>query len=88
VDSRHESANAQLVCVVNDAVRAVTEVDNNLTPQTRLIADLGLDSLTIVELYARLEESLGVNVLDDPAAFDVVSIGDLASYLALAGGGS
>lgn len=45
-----------------------------LTSSTRLVADLGYDSLALVELTAALVEELGV---DEERAVDVLTVGDV-----------
>ncbi|MBV7295800.1 acyl carrier protein [Corynebacterium sp. TAE3-ERU12] len=47
---------------------------------SRLGADLGLDSLSIVEFFVRLEESSGVRIADEDIA-DLATLGDVVDYL-------
>jgi acyl carrier protein len=47
----------------------------------RLIEDLNLDSLDVVEMTMHLEDSLGITVLDDSDIRAADTIGDLASRI-------
>lgn len=58
-----------------------------LTPFAMLGEDLGVDSLTAIELSMRLEESYGISISDEELT-DVSTYGDLESLvLAKTGGG-
>lgn len=47
---------------------------------SRLGEDLGLDSLTIVEFFVRLEESSGVRIADEDIA-ELTTLGDAVEYI-------
>ncbi len=60
-----------------------------MTPQTRIMEDLGLDSTSILELLLELEESIGFQAdMEDlwPEIFN--TLGELAQYVARAAGTS
>ncbi|GFZ86023.1 acyl carrier protein [Rickettsiales bacterium] len=72
-----------------DLVTEYTDFDRGkITPETKFIADMGLDSLDIVELIMAIEEKFGVEISDDEAeqivtvqhAYDVI-----AAYLEQSG---
>lgn len=52
-----------------------------VTPEATLAEDLGIDSLTSVELVMALEEALGVTI-EDEAIPKLKTVGDVLSYLA------
>lgn len=70
------------------AVRKVAPFEMpELTPQTRVMEDLGLDSTSILELLLELEESIGFQAdIEDlwPEIFQ--TLGDLSQYVARAAG--
>jgi acyl carrier protein len=73
------AAMEQIVIVVQKAVTLPAAV----TPHTRLLEDLGLDSTGLLELLMDLEEAVGFQVDVDelePEAFQTV--GSLAGYVA------
>ena len=52
----------------------------NLSMETRLVDDLGADSLDAVEIMFALEEEFGMEIEDD-AAQAIKTIGDLVNYI-------
>ena len=52
----------------------------NLSMETRLVEDLGADSLDAVEIMFALEEEFGMEIEDD-AAQAIKTIGDLVNYI-------
>ena len=51
-----------------DLVTEYTDFDRDkINPETKFIADMGLDSLDIVELVMAIEEKFDVNISDDEA---------------------
>ena len=52
----------------------------SITMETRLVEDLGADSLDAVEIMFALEEEFGMEIEDD-AAQNIKSIGDLVNYI-------
>ena len=57
-----------------------------ITPQSRLVEDLGLDSLTMTTLAVELEDRFRVILSDDAASLRTVS--ELAKYVAERAGAS
>jgi|GEM_PF-1097848 len=53
---------------------------SRVTPQARIIEDLGGDSLDVVELVMATEEAFGVEIPDD-AAKRLATVGDFAAYV-------
>lgn len=48
--------------------------------ETRLVEDLGADSLDAVEIMFALEEKFGMEI-DDDAALQLKTVGDLVKYI-------
>lgn len=49
----------------------------HLTPDSKLVADLGFDSLGLVELIVVLEDALSVPPLDERAVAAIATVGDV-----------
>lgn len=52
----------------------------SITMETRLVEDLGADSLDAVEIMFALEEEFGMEIEDD-AAQAIKTVGDLVKYI-------
>jgi acyl carrier protein len=52
----------------------------DVTPEKRIVEDLGADSLDVVEMLMTLEETYGVTIPDDDA-MNLKTVADLAGYL-------
>lgn len=52
----------------------------NITMKTRLVEDLGADSLDAVEIMFALEEEFGIEI-DDDSAQSIKTVGDLVNYI-------
>ncbi len=53
---------------------------SNIKMETRLVEDLGADSLDAVEIMFALEEEFGMEI-DDDAAQNIKTVGDLVNYI-------
>lgn len=53
---------------------------NTITEESRIIADLGADSLDIVELLMSLEDEFGITV-DEDKVQDIVTVGDILKLI-------
>ncbi len=57
------------------------EIDaSQVTPEAKLVKDLGVDSLDIVELIMALEERFGIEISDEQAE-KIVNVGDVMRYI-------
>ncbi len=54
-----------------------TEATVELTPRTELVAELGIDSLGVMELVADVEDEFGLTITDGELR-DVVTFGDVS----------
>lgn len=53
---------------------------SNIKMETRLVEDLGADSLDAVEIMFSLEEEFGMEI-DDDSAQSIKTVGDLVKYI-------
>ncbi|MBP5167472.1 MAG: acyl carrier protein [Oscillospiraceae bacterium] len=53
---------------------------DNISETTDIVADLGADSLDIVEMMMTLEDEYGL-VIDDETAKTLKTVGDVAGYI-------
>jgi acyl carrier protein len=60
---------------------APVDVDD-LTPDTRLIDDLGYHSLALLELAYALEDEFGLPPLDEETARDILTVRDIEDLVA------
>ena len=51
-----------------------------ITPETRIMEDLGADSLDIVEMFMIIEQEFNITVPDDKLA-DLRTVGGVSEYL-------
>lgn len=58
--------------------------EDQVTPDAKLMEDLGADSLDAVELVMAIEEEFGIEVPDDEAE-KLTSMGDILAYVDKAG---
>jgi len=72
-ESGAEAASAVRELVVEMSPLGVTEV----TPDTTLVAELGFDSLGLVELLVVIEDSLGLLPLEEQTLIEIERVADL-----------
>ncbi len=72
-DSKRQTALAVLAEVSRKPLASIT-------PEKDLVADLGIDSPTALELLVRLEERLGIEIADEDAG-QMNSVGDVLAYV-------
>lgn len=53
---------------------------DKITPDARIIEDLGADSLDVVELLSRLEDEYGITIPDEDVE-TLKTVGDIAAEL-------
>jgi acyl carrier protein len=69
----------EVVDVIRKAARVPARVP--ITPESRLVEDLAIDSLDFVGLILQLQDHFDV-VIDDEAVSNLCRVADLAAYLA------
>ncbi|MDD3762282.1 MAG: phosphopantetheine-binding protein [Nevskiales bacterium] len=65
-----------------------TELDSAMNPETRLLADLGFESVDIIQLTVAIEEDFGLHktpfdklLMNNGRYVDDLSIGQIAAFL-------
>ena len=56
-------------------------LEENVTPETNLIDDLGFESVALVELIVTVEEHYGIEFEDNAMISAVDKVGDLEEYV-------
>jgi acyl carrier protein len=75
---------SELIAAVNDVFADSFEIPREkLTPEAQIFADLGLDSLDVVDLVAAIQKKFNVQVRDDERVRSIRTLQDLYSYLIL-----
>ena len=59
---------------------ALNQPVENVTADSKIVEDLGADSLDVVELLSRLEDEYGVIIPDDEVE-NLVTVGDVAAEI-------
>ena len=54
--------------------------EGEIKPESRVVEDLGADSLDVVELVMALEEKFDINVPDEDAE-KISTVGDIVAYI-------
>jgi acyl carrier protein len=75
---------SELIQAVNEVFVDSFEIPpERLTPEAQIFADLGLDSLDVVDLVAAIQKRFNVQVRDDERVRAIRSMQDLYNYLIL-----
>lgn len=80
----------ELVLKVHDMIgQLAPEVGAEVTPDSRLVEDLGYHSLALLELSVLLEDTFGLPPLDETATREIGKVGDITHLVCqvLAGAG-
>ncbi|WP_197320819.1 acyl carrier protein [Saccharomonospora sp. NB11] len=72
-----DETTARLIAVIADIGDLPTE---EVTPEKYFVDDLDIDSLSMVEIGATIEDEFGVAIPDDKLA-DLKTVGDLATFV-------
>jgi acyl carrier protein len=66
---------------IREALSSQFELDiDTITEDTDIMADLGADSLDLVELIMELESEYGITVTDE-SIYQCKTVGELAAYI-------
>jgi acyl carrier protein len=72
----------QIVEKINSALAEEFEYDlAEMTPQTTLFEDMGLDSLDVVDLVIVLETAFGMKIREEEAIRKIVTLGDIHNFV-------
>jgi acyl carrier protein len=77
-EQSHSCLLAELTAIVRKSAKISPRVP--ISPSSRLVEDLAIDSLDLVNLVLELQDSFGVAIEED-ALPNLCKIGDLAAYL-------
>ena len=74
---------ASLVAQITGLVRSAGRVQPNvlITAESRLVEDLGIDSLDLVDLFLQVQDHFDIAIEDDDVA-QLARVSDLAAYIA------
>jgi acyl carrier protein len=76
--ARHETPASSSQAVVREVISELAPAGTtHLTSDSQLVADLGFDSLGLVELIVVLEDTLGGPPFDERALAAIATVGDL-----------
>ena len=67
--------------VINIIAKKLGKKANEIQKSSRLVEDLGADSLDVVELLMMLEDEYGITIPDEEAV-KLNTIGDIVNFLA------
>lgn len=71
----------QIIDVIEDAI-AADRPRIRLQPTDTVRESLRLDSLALLEVLTRIEDHFGIELVDAPAVYAVVTVADLADLIA------
>jgi acyl carrier protein len=75
-------ADSELIQAVNEILTDSFEIaPERLTPQAEIFADLGLDSLDMVDLAASLQRRFGVSIRDNDRIRSIRTMQDIYDYM-------
>lgn len=70
----------KVLAEVRGVIREHTETDADLTEGTELVADLGIDSLGVMEVVADIEDKFDLTIADAELR-DVATLGDVVKAI-------
>ncbi len=74
----------EIIDIVNDVFEESFEIEKEeLQADKNIFADLGLDSLDIVDLVVALQKKFNVKIRNDERIRNISTMGDLYDYVAL-----
>ncbi len=73
---------SEVIDAVNEVFADSFEIPREqIKPEAQIFADLGLDSLDVVDLVAAIQKRFGIQVRDDERIRSIRSLQDLYTYL-------
>jgi acyl carrier protein len=72
----------KIVELINSSLAEEFEFDlAEMTPETTLFEDMGLDSLDVVDLVIVLESAFGIKIREEEAIRKIRTLGDIHSFV-------
>lgn len=71
----------QIIEKINSSLAEEFEYDGEMTPETTLFEDMGLDSLDVVDLVIVLESAFGMKIRDEEAIRQIRTLGDIHNFV-------
>ena len=73
---------AEIISLVNDSLVEEFELESSaMVSEAEIFADLGLDSLDIVDMVVVLEGALGIKIRDDAGLREIRTLGDIYQFI-------
>ena len=72
----------EIISLVNDSLVEEFELeDSAMVSEAEIFADLGLDSLDIVDMVVVLEGAMGIKIRDDAGLREIRTLGDIHQFV-------
>ena len=71
----------QIVERINSSLAEEFEYDGEMTPETTLFEEMGLDSLDVVDLVIVLETAFGMKIREEEAIRQIRTLGDIHRFV-------
>ena len=72
----------EIIEKINSSLAEEFELDlGEMTPETTLYEDMGLDSLDVVDLVIVLETAFGMKIREEEAIRNIRTLGDIHSFV-------
>ncbi len=73
---------AEIISLINDSLVEEFELESSaMVSEAEIFADLGLDSLDIVDMVVILEGAFGVKIRDDESLREIRTLGDIHHFI-------
>jgi len=73
---------AEIISLINDSLVEEFELESSgMVSEAEIFADLGLDSLDIVDMVVVLEGALGIKIRDDEGLREIRTLGDIHRFI-------
>lgn len=72
----------EIISLINESLIEEFELESSeMVSEAEIFADLGLDSLDIVDMVVVLEGALGVKIRDDEGLREIRTLGDIHRFI-------
>ena len=73
---------AEIISLINNSLIEEFELESSaMVPEAEIFADLGLDSLDIVDMVVVLEGTMGIRIRDDEGLREIRTLGDIHRFI-------